>query len=1076
MASKLFNPLRNAEALVTAAMVYQEIVAYGPGRLRDVTGSTGSFSSFVAWKIADPAYTQAIAVWDGKLYIARDETPTALEADKLVTLALELQDADLVMPLNMRIARAGAPVPTYAFYTNIQYSTLKARIEALRNHDLRKEEINKFLDLTLVGTGLAAWNAVPVRAGSVIGDIGQVSTSGGLAPVLEFQMSLSPSGETIYPAALFSAAGQAGEATADQLGPQSIWSITSKRILVRLRDEWNEPLGVNSSGQILVSRIANGTVAESMAESVSPGSGNPDFAFAASWLGANPTRIRLAVDTSVGGQSRSMLLSAVISLPVPAFTQIELDLRAPAELNVQALDAEAWFPAQGGKTVSATGQVVDVQLPAAYRLARYTNGNKITPLIDGKEYYKDLIQELSKLSDGSHFLCHANWWFDHELALIQDHDYGRLYPQDQHTIYEDTRIIDYWERIKNTVPIRGLFNSFIGGPHLKVQEALPVSHPITIILNSGLPYQYLLRFLFDELNQRGNLPLVPNDQATEYLNSNIPQGQAIFDARYRPLASHHQKYAVLKNSDGLVAYVGGIDIKSNRVNSADHDNFAQSKGFNRLGPYHDVHCKIEGPAANDVLRSFIFRWNDHPKLSIPDTKTNGKKGNIACPDLGITPGVSDTKFILAQSEVRSGGTNLVQIACTYGNCGGLKDSPIASGGTFTTNSGYAFAPEGDFTLESTIINAIHRARKFVYIEDQYVSNMKIAVALAERIREMKAAGKPFFVFIIMPYFDRRSIYDATPYESITSLFLPEGFELPELTYLDNSWAYTMSRWRDVFNSVDPNGDFWGLFNIALPKYQVWKPEIGMTATAAGPVLVKRPKLQDAELAERLIYVHAKTTIVDDIWATIGSANLSIRSFTYDSEMNVSFIDGQVDEYGRRYSVRQYRARLWAEHLGLPFGEIIRHDGNSRWAIRSWRSIGTASPLLGLRNPNTSGGSGYKPKGNRVYRWPGMSEGREPSRQGKAYVQRNQTLKLVLRKKDGTSPYPILPPANVSDIPMPFFVFDPFGKLAWSPLSVETDIKPPAIGSKHFTFDGQAGNGQGGDDYRDFDIASTETQE
>ena len=50
-----------------------------------------------------------------------------------------------------------------------------------------------------------------------------------------------------------------------------------------------------------------------------------------------------------------------------------------------------------------------------------------------------------------------------------------------------------------------------------------------------------------------------------------------------------------------------------------------------------------------------------------------------------------------------------------------------------------------------------------------------------------------------------------------------------------------------------------------------------------------------------VYVHAKTAVVDDRWATIGSTNLIFTSFQGDTEMNVSFWDPDV---ARAFRVRQ----------------------------------------------------------------------------------------------------------------------------------------------------------------------------
>jgi cardiolipin synthase len=62
-------------------------------------------------------------------------------------------------------------------------------------------------------------------------------------------------------------------------------------------------------------------------------------------------------------------------------------------------------------------------------------------------------------------------------------------------------------------------------------------------------------------------------------------------------------------------------------------------------------------------------------------------------------------------------------------------------------------------------------------------------------------------------------------------------------------------------------------------------------------------------AGRDIYVHAKVAVVDDEWATIGSANAMFRSFREDTEMNATVWDAAV--------AKDLRHQLMAEHLGEP---------------------------------------------------------------------------------------------------------------------------------------------------------------
>src|SRR6267142_258967 len=67
----------------------------------------------------------------------------------------------------------------------------------------------------------------------------------------------------------------------------------------------------------------------------------------------------------------------------------------------------------------------------------------------------------------------------------------------------------------------------------------------------------------------------------------------------------------------------------------------------------------------------------------------------------------------------------------------------------------------------------------------------------------------------------------------------------------------------------------------------------------------------------LIYVHAKIGIVDDVWLTIGSANLNEHSLFNDSEVNLVSREPEL--------ARTTRERLWAEHLELPIEDVRRRE-------------------------------------------------------------------------------------------------------------------------------------------------------
>ena len=76
-------------------------------------------------------------------------------------------------------------------------------------------------------------------------------------------------------------------------------------------------------------------------------------------------------------------------------------------------------------------------------------------------------------------------------------------------------------------------------------------------------------------------------------------------------------------------------------------------------------------------------------------------------------------------------------------------------------------------------------------------------------------------------------------------------------------------------------------------------------TSLGFFTMKRPT--DA----KLVYVHTKVLIVDDVYGNLGSANVNPRSFRTDTELNLAWHDP--------VTVRNFRTDLWKEQLGSPSG-------------------------------------------------------------------------------------------------------------------------------------------------------------
>lgn len=195
----------------------------------------------------------------------------------------------------------------------------------------------------------------------------------------------------------------------------------------------------------------------------------------------------------------------------------------------------------------------------------------------------------------------------------------------------------------------------------------------------------------------------------------LANGAAVLDNRHLNWGSHHQKILVVYGTQGLIAFVGGIDINPDRI-------FAQGVGPNQNGdtqgaPFHDVHAEVRGPVAWDLLHIFVQRWTDHPTVAAMPAAKKALRGNTATFPV---PGAI------------GGATLQTQVGRTYGNSTTHTE----------VNPPYAFAATGAQQPARMIMKAIAAAQDFIYLEDQYfvdttsvtapigVQNVRAALAAA----------------------------------------------------------------------------------------------------------------------------------------------------------------------------------------------------------------------------------------------------------------------------------------------------------------------------------------------------------
>lgn len=282
--------------------------------------------------------------------------------------------------------------------------------------------------------------------------------------------------------------------------------------------------------------------------------------------------------------------------------------------------------------------------------------------------------------------------------------------------------------------------------------------------------------------------------------------------RSAPLSHcHHQKAIVV---DGQLAFVGGMDLTTFSGDRWDTTAHALRAGQN----WHDVQLQIRGEAVADVEHNFRQRWS---------AVAQGEALPPPC-----TPNYEE------------GWRLPVQI---------LRTIPAKV---------YDFAPSGEFGIFYWYMQAIRRAKRLIYIENQYIWAPQIRKALVEAINAPHE--EEFRIIIVLPAFAG-----------------------------DGRWDN--DKHVQILREADKGRGIVSIYSLYT----------------AGPNQGEHP------FTYRAIYVHAKVAVIDDEWLIVGSANLNDRGLVTDSEICAAVRDPDL--------ARQVRLDLWAEHLEMPRQEVADKD-------------------------------------------------------------------------------------------------------------------------------------------------------
>lgn len=248
--------------------------------------------------------------------------------------------------------------------------------------------------------------------------------------------------------------------------------------------------------------------------------------------------------------------------------------------------------------------------------------------------------------------------------------------------------------------------------------------------------------------------------------------------------THHQKTVIVdvgnitETSRRIVSFVGGIDLCDGRYDTREHPlfrtlNSVHNEDFHQPNfpgssikkggprePWHDIHCRLEGPAAWDVLYNFEQRWKKQA------TKTTYRNQLFTMKELHEFT-VSPSSPVIPTDDPETWNVQVfrsIDGAAVFG----FPENPdnAAEAGLVTGKDNVI-----ERSIQDAYIHAIRRAKNFIYIENQYflgssfgwdeIKDRKIKVSdinalhlipkeLSLKIISKIESGERFVVYVVIP--------------------------------------------------------------------------------------------------------------------------------------------------------------------------------------------------------------------------------------------------------------------------------------------------------------------------------------
>ena len=403
--------------------------------------------------------------------------------------------------------------------------------------------------------------------------------------------------------------------------------------------------------------------------------------------------------------------------------------------------------------------------------------------------------------------------------------------------------------------------------------------------------------------------------------------------------THHQKPLLIDfdYADGAkaVGYVMGLNSVTEYWDTTSHQledprreeagpaeaakASVEERGFKTLKPFRDYACRIDrGGALVPLYNNFICAWNR--------ARSNAPSGGSAV-DFNAATANAGIPAALLRKPCPDDST--VQI---------VRTQPA----------------ENDLTIRDLYFMAADNASlafRYLYVENQYFQYEEWTKRLVQKRRQVMklwnkagtGAGKHLaqmpvlHVFVVIPVPERKEMIPRT-YDALAHLG-EQGAMKGQQAMIDRENRHMAATKPGSPHSLDgtfgrPQENHRPLPEVVKHANSIDKPDPKRLERESGikvcTAMLNACGSDGTQWRYREIYIHSKLLLVDDVFCTLGSANLNQRSMTADSELNLATIDPKL--------TTDLRRRIWKQLSGGTFDGGDGGTAEIAQAFSDWQKL------------------------------------------------------------------------------------------------------------------------------------------